>query len=432
MPLDYRVIEIFTSEEARDHRRSVVEEVVAVVKSLRIAARCAVFKGCAGVFESGEIASRRILDISYNMPVKIEIVVPAAEARTVLDRLETVVSDGVVGVRDIRLHAYRTRHRLIPRQLRVRDVMTPDPVRFPPSASLAEVARALMGAVFGAVPIVDAAGRPVGIVTQGDLIYKARMPLPMGLLAESGPEVRERVMSDLSTRTARDVMTPRPVCTGAQDRVTEAVDVLVRKELKRLPVVGPDGLLAGMFSRLDVFRAIAREAPDWSALQRSVSVENLRYVSGIMRTDTQTVTPDTPVEEVIRIVAADDIRRVAVVDDRGAFLGMISDRRLVSAFGGREPGFWEYLAGRIGGRDPGRGGGELGRTLMEKTAGEVMETGLVIVGESTPVEEAVKLMVERRLKRLPVVDAEGRFRGMISRKALLATGWTGDGRGEAG
>jgi len=51
----------------------------------------------------------------------------------------------------------------------------------------------------------------------------------------------------------------------------------------------------------------------------------------------------------------------------------------------------------------------------------VMKTGLVIVGESTRIEEAIRLMVDKRLKRLPVVDAGGRFRGMISRDAILKT-----------
>ena len=48
-----------------------------------------------------------------------------------------------------------------------------------------------------------------------------------------------------------------------------------------------------------------------------------------------------------------------------------------------------------------------------------MQTALVMVGEHTPIEEAIQQMVDKRLKRLPVVDAEGRFRGMISREGIL-------------
>lgn len=61
------------------------------------------------------------------------------------------------------------------------------------------------------------------------------------------------------------------------------------------------------------------------------------------------------------------------------------------------------------------------------TAGEVMTTDLVMVRKEMLVEEAMALMIEKSLKRLPVVDDDGRFLGMIAREALLRAGaaWTG-------
>lgn len=102
---------------------------------------------------------------------------------------------------------------------------------------------------------------------------------------------------------------------------------------------------------------------------------------------------------------------------------MISDRNLLNAFSGQGLGFWEYLACRLKAQDTHGCRGELRKTLKEKTASDVMETALVIVGESTPIQDAIGLMIEKRLKRLPVVDAGGRYRGMISRDALLKIGY---------
>lgn len=427
MALNYRVIEIYTSEEAKHGTRPVTEAVVEMVKGLKIAARCTVFLGRAGYYESGEIASQSLLSISYNLPVKIEILLPDTELEAVLSKLETLVEDGIVAVRELSVRSYRTRHQLIPRQIRIKDIMTREPVTVGPSTNLKTVAETLLGSVFGGVPVVDAAGRPVGIITQGDLIYRADMPLRAGLIAASQPERRDQVIKSLAAKTAEDVMTRSPVCARDDSKVTDTVDIMLKKRAKRLPVINEDGILCGMLSRLDVFQTIAREAPDWSALsRRDVQVGNLRYVSDIMRRDTRTVEPGTPVEEVIRVITSDDLQRVAVVDGKGKFLGMISDRDLLDAFSGRGLGFWEYLACRIGTRDHKRCRGELRKTLREKTAADVMQTELVIVGESTAIEEAVKLMIDRRLKRLPVVDAEGRYRGMISRDALLKTGFHGN------
>jgi CBS domain-containing protein len=422
MALNYRLITIYTAEEVRSHGRPLLDVVVDYVKSLKIAARCFVARAMAGCYETGEIASQSLLTISYNMPIKIDIVLPAAETETVLKALEELVPDGIVAVHDMDVRAYKTRQALIPKQIKVRDIMTPEPQCVSPDTPVADVVRLLLSASFTSVPVIDPAGRPLGIVTQGDLVYRAGMPLRLGLLAESAPGRKDNALAALADQRAEAIMT-RPVVVITEDqRLSEAVDLMLRKEVKRLPVVNENGLLTGMLSRVDVFRTITRETPDWEAFrQRDVQVDNLRYVSDIMRRDSQTVTPDTPVEDVIRIIDTDDIQRVAVVASDGHFLGMISDRDLLAAFAGKGHGFWDYLSCRLNFKTSHECSRELRKTLREKTAGEVMKTDLIIVGESTRIDEAIRIMVDKRLKRLPVVDAEGRFRGMVSRESVLKT-----------
>ena len=122
---------------------------------------------------------------------------------------------------------------------------------------------------------------------------------------------------------------------------------MLQKQVKRLPVVDADGKLVGNLSRVDVFHTILRECPDWQAFQKQkITVENLRFVSDIMRRDTTTVLPDTPVEEVIRLIDCGDIQRVCVVDQEGNFLGLISDRDLLMAFADRHPGDLGLLCGQ--------------------------------------------------------------------------------------
>jgi CBS domain-containing protein len=52
-----------------------------------------------------------------------------------------------------------------------------------------------------------------------------------------------------------------------------------------------------------------------------------------------------------------------------------------------------------------------------------MNTGIITIREDAPAEEAMRIMLERSIKRLPVLDAEGRFKGMISRDSLLRKGF---------
>jgi PII-like signaling protein len=145
MAMNYRMITIYTAEEVRRHGKPLHEAVADYVQNLKIAARCVVFRAMAGCYETGEIASQNLLTISYNMPVKIEIILPATEAESVLAALEDLVTDGIVAVGDLDVRAYKTRQNLIPRQIKVRDIMTPDPMRVRPETPVSDVVRLLLG-----------------------------------------------------------------------------------------------------------------------------------------------------------------------------------------------------------------------------------------------------------------------------------------------
>lgn len=422
--LQYKVIEIFTGEEMRWEGKPLYSAVVQVVNGLKIAARTMVTRGIEGSYESGEVATGRIEVLSYNLPVRITIILPAADSDRVLSRVAEMVTDGIIATRDVTVVAHKTRGLLMPRQTRVREIMTRDPKRVGTATSLDEVARILLSSAFTGLPVVDGQNRPVGVISQGDLIYKAGMPMRLGLLAASEHERVASVLESLAAKTAGEVMTRPPVIVAEDDLVTHAVALMLEKGVKRLPVVDAEGKLVGMLSRVDVFRTAMRECPDWEAFrQRDVQIEELRHVSDIMRRDVHTVAPETPVEEVLRTIDCNDIQRVCVVDRDGKFLGLISDRDLLVAFSNRHPGIWDYFIGRIPFTERGRRHRELREYLRARTAAEVMNTNIVTIREDAPIEEAIRVMLDRGIKRLPVLDEEGKFRGMISRDSLLRTGF---------
>jgi PII-like signaling protein len=64
--LNYKAIEILTSEDARFRNKPVAEAVVQYVRGLKIAARCIVTRGVAGCYESGEMATGRLEILSWS------------------------------------------------------------------------------------------------------------------------------------------------------------------------------------------------------------------------------------------------------------------------------------------------------------------------------------------------------------------------------
>jgi CBS domain-containing protein len=424
--LEYKAIEIFTSEEARCQDKPATDAIIQYIRDLKIAARCIVTRGIAGCYESGEVATQKLEVFSFNLPVRIYIVLPAAETERVLADLNEMIRDGIIVLHDLQVVGHRARKAFFPRQIKVRDAMTKEPKRVSVSASLRDAARLLLSSIFTGLPVVDDKGGPVGVVTQGDLISRGGLPLRLGLLAESDAVRLESLLAGLSSRTAGEVMSTPVVTIGEDRQLSEAVDVMLTKGVKRLPVVDKEGRLSGMLSRLDIFRTVMREAPDWKSFQaQKIEVEHLRNVGDILRRDTRTVSPDTSIEEVIRMIDQNDIQRVAVVDAGGRLLGLISDRDLLVFFKQEQEGIWGLLAKvkKTFVRDDCPG--DLRQCLIATKAASVMTTNLITVQEEMLIEDAIRIMTEKAIKRLPVVDDQGRFRGMISRDSLLRAGFVG-------
>lgn len=195
---------------------------------------------------------------------------------------------------------------------------------------------------------------------------------------------------------------------------------MLLNNLKRMPVVDSEGRLVGILARLDVFRTITAEMPDWQAMQAcNVALTDVCLVKDVMRRDTHTVTAGTSLEEVMRVIDSNDIQRVAVVADDGKFLGLISDRDLLRLFSGHRVGLWDRLASKLTFTELGKRHKAVVEEARKRTAGEIMKTDLVTVGQDTSIDEAIGLMTARGIKRLPVVGPDGAFLGMVSRDSLL-------------
>jgi CBS domain-containing protein len=399
--MSYKIIEIFTREEVRWHGSPLYEAIVQAVAREKSAARCIVTRGVAGCFENGEVATHRILDISYNMPVKIEIILPPAELERVLPRIEEMVTDGIVVVEESEVLLHRTTGELLPRSLRVRDVMTVRPVAAKPADAVIKVLGVLIESEFDSVPVVDDRGQLVGMVSQEDLVQKTGLHAAPSILAAlsrgsgSPPPGNEVFSAGTIELTAGDVLSRKVKTISSDDLLVDAVRTMTGDNLKRLPVLDQDGRLVGMLSRIDILRVASAGISRREAWERyGASVPGTTPVGEANLLDAPTVSPEATAREALDLLDR-EIRRVVVVDPGGAPLGAISDRDLLPLLDSRAK-----------------------MKIDELKVTSIMRTVPVISRETT-IEDALRWMVENRRQRLPVVDADGRYVGMLSREELL-------------
>ena len=117
--------------------------------------------------------------------------------------------------------------------MKVKEIMTAPVITVGRDATVPEIARLLRGRRVSAVPVVDAEGAVVGLVSEYDL------------LARTGA-------------TASDVMTTQVICVTEDTDVDEVRHLLVERRIRRVPVLA-GGRMVGIVSRSDVMALLTTE-----------------------------------------------------------------------------------------------------------------------------------------------------------------------------
>jgi CBS domain-containing protein len=142
--------------------------------------------------------------------------------------------------------------------IEVRDVMTREVVSVSEDAGFKEIVAALALIRVSAVPVVDAAGRVLGVVSESDLVTRLitatsgdRVPGTHG----ERRDIRRKAVAD----TAGTLMTSPPVTIGATASLVEAARAAAKAHVRRLPVVDDQGVLVGIVTRADLLTVFLRD-----------------------------------------------------------------------------------------------------------------------------------------------------------------------------
>jgi CBS domain-containing protein len=138
----------------------------------------------------------------------------------------------------------------LPEQLAVRDVMSDHPMTVDAEAPLKEVARMLVRTGLGALPVVDAEQRVIGMVSEREVIRYL-----LHVQAFTGPDARVAAPPASGTRTVRDVMTRQVLCVAPEQPIAEVASLMSNKDVDRVPVVR-EGRLVGFLTRGDIVRKL--------------------------------------------------------------------------------------------------------------------------------------------------------------------------------
>ena len=142
------------------------------------------------------------------------------------------------------------------------DIMTSDPVVVTPDWDIGKATTIMIEKGFNGLPVIDDAGRLVGIICQSDIIaQQKKLPLPSfftfldGMINLSSMKSLEKEAQKIAATTVVDAMTPDPVSVSPDTGIETIAALMVDNKFHTLPVI-KDGKLVGVVGKEDVLRTL--------------------------------------------------------------------------------------------------------------------------------------------------------------------------------
>lgn len=273
--------------------------------------------------------------------------------------------------------------------LKVRDLMVTDVVYVTAPGSRQDVLRLMKERRVSGMPVVKKGTKKlVGMVTRTDLINKP---------------TEDQVAL---------IMTRDPISVSPDDPIVKAAELMIKHDIRRLPVVIGDELV-GIITVSDI-------------VHKAIANSNIKEpVSNYMDRRVLTIWEGTPLPVALSIMKYAGVRALLVLDSSSNLNGIITDtdlmkisevifrERVSSSKIASEGQEWDWDVSTmiyIGRRE---------LSLPNRPVSEVMTKKLVTVLEFMPLNECARRMKEHNIDQLPVLDPKGRLVGIIYDHALL-------------
>jgi CBS domain-containing protein/PII-like signaling protein len=380
-----------------------------------------VIRGFEGFGATGQIHVSHLAEVPWRLPIVVEWIDRLEQVERLTPRIRELVRHGLITVDDTDVILFEPHPvRDLTPTATVRDVMSREVVSVSRSTPIRDVVRLMLTKTYRAVPVVED-GVPVGIVTNGDLVHRGGLGVRVDLLKSLDKPDLHEILERLSKQncTAGDVMTPAPVTVSASTTLPAAAEVMVRRRVKRLPVIDEQGTLIGIVSRVDLLRTAGVGFGGKEPIPHEMGLDADKPLSRVMRRDVPTIHPESPLAEVFQAVVSTRLNRALVVDHERRPVGLVTDAELLERVTpALRPGAIRSLMQRL---PFGHGKGEesVAAHTRGRTAADVMSRQIATVREDVLLSDAVAAMLRGEQKVLAVTDADGRLVGIVDRADLL-------------
>jgi CBS-domain-containing membrane protein len=204
--------------------------------------------------------------------------------------------------------------------MRAHQIMTKDIITVTPHTTIEDAARIMLQTHISGLPVLDDAGRLVGIVSESDFLRRSEIGTgrkrPKWLLFFLGPGKAASEFVHERGRKVEDVMTSDPITVEEETPLEDLVRLMEKNDIKRLPVMS-GRTLKGIVTRSNLLQAVAslaNEIPDPTADDNHIRDRIIRTVS---KTDWRPIGFEVTVRKGVvhlhGIITTDEARQATIV-----------------------------------------------------------------------------------------------------------------------
>jgi CBS domain-containing protein len=148
----------------------------------------------------------------------------------------------------------------------VADVMSRDPITVNPETPLNEAIKILAERRISGLPVVDQAGKLLGVISETDLMWQETGVTPPAyimfldsVIYLENPTRYERDLHKALGQTVGELMSRDPITVSPDKALREAAQLMHERNIRRLPVLDDEGHVIGILTRGDIVRTMAAE-----------------------------------------------------------------------------------------------------------------------------------------------------------------------------
>ncbi len=138
--------------------------------------------------------------------------------------------------------------------MKVKEIMTKDLTAAEPTMTVRELIELFYQSGLSSVPVVNEEGRIVGIISERDIIEGALPGYFEVLYGITDMNHLSQKLREIEHDRIEFYMTPEVIKIEEDEDDLTAADLMIRKNVKSLPVVNKDGILVGMLRRIDLLK----------------------------------------------------------------------------------------------------------------------------------------------------------------------------------